>query len=338
IDDEAILRQRLQDLLKLDDHEVRLAGGGEEGLALCQEFKPEVILLDLRMPKMDGIEVLKRLRQDSSAAEVIVITGHGGVETAVEAMKFGAFSYLLKPVDYDELEIEIHKILGKQEMKRQIETYIDELEEAKSIAEAAAAEAVTAHARTEKQRESFEHDVRTTANSILGAVSLLEIEGAGAIEKCATHIHSACEELLSSISPKEVEERAKELDRLLAAGAPRKEGGASVLVVDDNQLNLKVMRMMLEKLGARCNLANNGAEAVALAGQKDYDLIFMDLSMPGMSGQEAVKEIRAQEKKGRRVRIYAVTADMQLYNEESGMDGFLQKPVRFSNLHKLLNR
>jgi len=134
VDDEEIIRKRMKSLLELDGHETFTAGDGQEGLeGLCKEH-PEIALLDIKMPGMDGIEVLKKIKEKSQKSaketEVIIITGHGGVDTAIEALREGAFGYVQKPIDYDELEIEINRALDKQKMQKKLDTYVHNLEKA----------------------------------------------------------------------------------------------------------------------------------------------------------------------------------------------------------------
>lgn len=130
IDDEEIIRERLRKLLELDDYETFTAGDGEEGLKIVNEEKPEIALVDIKMPGMDGIEVLKKIREDAEETQVIIITGHGGVETSIQALKEGAFGYILKPIEYDELEIEIKRALEKQEIQERLDQYLRRLEAA----------------------------------------------------------------------------------------------------------------------------------------------------------------------------------------------------------------
>jgi DNA-binding response OmpR family regulator len=165
IDDEEIIRERLSKLLELDDYETFTAGDGEEGLKIVNEEKPEIALVDIKMPGLDGIEVLRKIREDAEETQVILITGHGGVETAIQALKEGAFGYIQKPIDYDELEIEIKRALEKQEMQRKLDEYVDNLEKAikekteelarRKLAEEALQEA---HAKLESLYQQLQQD------------------------------------------------------------------------------------------------------------------------------------------------------------------------------------
>ena len=83
VDDEEILRDRLKRLLELDDYEVVTAENGLRGLEEFASFKPDIVLLDIKMPGIDGIEVLERIKKIPNMAEVFIMTGHGGLETAI---------------------------------------------------------------------------------------------------------------------------------------------------------------------------------------------------------------------------------------------------------------
>ena len=128
IDDEKIIRDRMTKLLELDDYETFSAENGQKGLEILYKEKPEIALVDIKMPGMDGIEVLKKIKENKEETEVIIITGHGGIDKAIQALKTGAFGYIQKPVDYDELEIEIKRALEKQEMQKRLNEYVRNLE------------------------------------------------------------------------------------------------------------------------------------------------------------------------------------------------------------------
>ena len=116
IDDEEIIRRRLGKLLTMDGYEVFLADDGQKGLDIFEKEYPQIVLVDIKMPGMDGIEVLSAVKKISPQTEVIVITGHGGMETSIEALRKDAFDYITKPINYDELEISIKRALEKQRM------------------------------------------------------------------------------------------------------------------------------------------------------------------------------------------------------------------------------
>lgn len=116
VDDETAMRESLKDWLLEDGYEVGLAPSGEEAIVMSQEKNWEVILLDLKMPGMDGIEALKILKEVSPESEILIMTAYARIDTAVEAMKEGAFDYLVKPFDPAAVEMLIKKIMKHHEL------------------------------------------------------------------------------------------------------------------------------------------------------------------------------------------------------------------------------
>jgi len=116
VDDEEAMRESLKDWLMEDGYEVDLAPGGEDAVAMAREKNFEVVLLDLKMPGMDGLETLKRFKDIQPEADIIMMTAYATVDTAVQAMKEGAFDYLVKPFDPDEVEMLIKRIVAHKEL------------------------------------------------------------------------------------------------------------------------------------------------------------------------------------------------------------------------------
>ncbi|HEX8321300.1 sigma-54 dependent transcriptional regulator [Longimicrobium sp.] len=114
VDDEEGIRRVLHQLFEYEDHEVRSAGGGAEAIAIYQEFQPDVTFLDVKMARMDGLEALTKIREHDPAAVVIMISGHGTIDTAVEATRRGAFDFLEKPLDTDRLLLVLRNALQQQ--------------------------------------------------------------------------------------------------------------------------------------------------------------------------------------------------------------------------------
>jgi DNA-binding response OmpR family regulator/anti-sigma regulatory factor (Ser/Thr protein kinase) len=131
IDDENMIRERLSQLLSLDGFESVSAESGAEGLRVFYEQKPDISLVDIKMPGLSGIDVLKSIKtKEEGDSEVIMITGHGGSDTIIQALNEGAFGYVQKPIEYDELLIIIRKALEKIAMRRQLKEYVVHLEQA----------------------------------------------------------------------------------------------------------------------------------------------------------------------------------------------------------------
>ncbi|MFL5537939.1 MAG: sigma-54-dependent transcriptional regulator [Longimicrobiaceae bacterium] len=117
VDDEPGIRHVLKQLFEYEDHEVRDAGGGSEAVDLYRDFRPDVTFLDVKMARMDGLEVLSKIREVDPAAVVVMISGHGTIDTAVEATRRGAFDFLEKPLDTERLLIVLRNSLQQQGLK-----------------------------------------------------------------------------------------------------------------------------------------------------------------------------------------------------------------------------
>jgi DNA-binding NtrC family response regulator len=113
IDDEKAIRNTLKDVLEYEKYEVDLAESGTAGIELFSGNSYDVVLCDIKMQKMDGIEVLQKLMDISSVTPVIMISGHGNIDTAVEAIKKGAYDFLEKPLDLNRLLITIRNAMDK---------------------------------------------------------------------------------------------------------------------------------------------------------------------------------------------------------------------------------
>ncbi len=111
VDDERGIRGALAQLFEYEGHEVREAEDGPTGIEVARDFSPDVIFLDVKMPGMDGLEVLGRLRDEDASALVIMISGHGTIDTAVEATRKGAYDFLQKPLDTDRLLVTLRRAL-----------------------------------------------------------------------------------------------------------------------------------------------------------------------------------------------------------------------------------
>ncbi len=117
VDDEQNARDALKTILGEEGYDVAEAADGEEALAVLASFRPEAVLCDIRMPKLDGLEVVRRARADGYIGSFIMMTAHGTIETAVQAMKDGAEDFLAKPVDVGAVLARLEKVLEKSALK-----------------------------------------------------------------------------------------------------------------------------------------------------------------------------------------------------------------------------
>ena len=113
IDDERSIRNSMKDILQYEGHEVVLAENGMEGLVSVKSEKPDIVFCDIKMPKMEGIEVLERIKEFSADTPVIMISGHGTIDTAIEAIRKGAYDFIEKPLDLNRILITIKNATDK---------------------------------------------------------------------------------------------------------------------------------------------------------------------------------------------------------------------------------
>ncbi len=126
VDDDAASRRLLDVRLRAISCQTAMAANGREALAAIKQERPVLMLLDLEMPAMDGMELLRKLRQEGIDLPVIVITAHGSIEAAVKAMKQGAYDFIPKPFDPKHLEIVVRRALERQGLKREVEILTEE--------------------------------------------------------------------------------------------------------------------------------------------------------------------------------------------------------------------
>jgi len=116
IDDEKAIRKTLSEILSFEGYKIEEASDGEEGLKKFKEKSYDVVLCDIKMPKLDGIEFLQKAGESNGDIPIIMISGHGNIETAVEAVKKGAYDYISKPPDLNRLLITIRNAMEKNSL------------------------------------------------------------------------------------------------------------------------------------------------------------------------------------------------------------------------------
>jgi DNA-binding NtrC family response regulator len=129
VDDDEAQRSLLAGYLKKKDYTVTTAASGHEAIAENQDKGFDLVILDLKMPEIDGIETMAKMKEIDPETYFIILTGYGTVESAVEAMKIGAYDYLGKPINLDELEIIIERIREEQHVHRELEVLREEVAE-----------------------------------------------------------------------------------------------------------------------------------------------------------------------------------------------------------------
>ena len=116
IDDENSIRRSLKEILEFENHTVDEAEDGEAGYNMALKNNYDVILSDIKMPKLDGLELLQKLNESAVLSSIIMMSGHGSIETAVSALKSGAYDYLAKPIDLNRLLVSVRNALEKNSL------------------------------------------------------------------------------------------------------------------------------------------------------------------------------------------------------------------------------
>jgi signal transduction histidine kinase len=128
VDDETDIREVLEIALSDIGYRVLTAENGEDALSLFVRERPEIVLTDIKMPSMDGIELLQRIKRENPDAEVIMITGHGDMNLAIKSLKYEATDFIIKPINMDALEISLKRVNDKIITRKKLQEYTENLE------------------------------------------------------------------------------------------------------------------------------------------------------------------------------------------------------------------
>ena len=129
VDDEEGIRRVLGIALSDIGYQVLTAENGAEALRVFKESRPQIVLSDIKMPEMDGIELLRRIKKMSPDTEVIMITGHGDMDLAIKSVKYEATDFVTKPIHDEVLEIALNRALERIAMRQKLNEYTQNLEQ-----------------------------------------------------------------------------------------------------------------------------------------------------------------------------------------------------------------
>lgn len=133
IDDEASIRQSLEGALKDEGYRVRTAASGKQGIEVIRAERPDVVILDIWMPDQDGLETLKQIKSEWPDQSVIMMSGHGTIETAVRATKLGAFDFLEKPPSLERMLVLLQNAVGVQDLARENQALRKQIQKHRSV-------------------------------------------------------------------------------------------------------------------------------------------------------------------------------------------------------------
>ncbi|MEJ2166009.1 MAG: hybrid sensor histidine kinase/response regulator [Desulfobacterales bacterium] len=172
VDDEAGIRKVLAISLQDSGYEVHTAANGADALRLFKKIEPPIVLTDIKMPDMDGIELLRKIKKVSPDTEVIMFTGHGDMDLAIKSLKYEATDFVTKPIHDEVLEIALKRARERISMRRQIQAYTENLErlvqeKAQQLVEA---ERMAAVGQTVTE---LAHAIKNIANGLKGSIFVL---------------------------------------------------------------------------------------------------------------------------------------------------------------------
>ncbi|GAB7079999.1 response regulator [Megalodesulfovibrio paquesii] len=173
VDDEEGIRKVLSLILRDAGYEVHLAVSGEDALNRLAEVQPAIVLTDIKMPGMDGIELLSRIKAQDPDIEVIMLTGHGDLDLAIQSIKREATDFVTKPINEDILDIALTRAREHLAMRRQLREYTEHLERL-ALEKSRELAAVERFAAVGQTAASLAHAIKNIASGLEGAIFLME--------------------------------------------------------------------------------------------------------------------------------------------------------------------
>lgn len=215
IDDEPGIRRMMSLDLSADGYQVRTAEDGRSGLLAFDAERPDIVLTDLKMPGMDGIEVLRRIKAQSPETEVIVITGHGDLELAIQSLQLGASDFITKPVNEAALSVALKRAKEHLSLRTELKAYTEGLEQrvAEATAQVLASERLAAVGQS---MSALVHSIKNILSGLKGGNYLVRQglktdkrhiiqQGLEMLERNVNRISSLCYDLLSFGKPRKPE-------------------------------------------------------------------------------------------------------------------------------------
>lgn len=277
IDDEPGIRRMMTLDLTADGYQVATAEDGASGLEAFRRYRPEIVITDLKMPGMDGIEVLRRLKQESPETEVIVITGHGDLDLAVQSLQLEASDFITKPVSEAALSVALSRAAQRLSLKGQLKAHTQDLERrvAEATAQALASERLAAIGQTVS---ALVHSLKNMLAGLKGGAYMVrqghadhspELVGQGLdmLERNLARVARLVRDLLTLGKPRQPELEPVDLADLAAEAADclGSEAQAKGVRLELRRPSAPVLAQAERQalLDALLNLVGNGLDAAA---------------------------------------------------------------------------
>ena len=344
VDDDRIVLMGLEGVLKHEGFDVSIASSAREALKSLDSDDYDLVLTDLVLQDDSGITILKKAKEVSPEIAVIVITGFASVNSAIEALRQGAFDYLIKPCEDDEMLIRVRRGLERKRILQKIREQEIQDERLKAITQTA----VTVNdqintplnviqASTEYLRGAVKEDNPTLRESL----SFIESE-VGKIKEVVSNLARIVDPQVKKYALEEI--TMVDLDQSTIKGKrnghkQQPDQTIKILVVDDEEYMLQSLSKLLNLMGFETEVAENGEKALEIFQTREVDLIITDINMPGMSGMELLKLIK---KENPHVPVIIITGfgveKAQELAKKNKADGFLPKPFKMNDIKCMIDK
>lgn len=340
VDDDPLVLSGFREVLERNNYQVTTASTGQQAIDLLKEQSFNVVLTDLIMPRINGMDVLRAVLEHHPDSVVIMVTGFPSVRTAVEALRYGAYDYLVKPCDDHELLFRVKMGIERTELKSELRERVIDSEKMKAIAQTAV---------------TVNDQINTPLNVILNSAEFIRLktttESSGVqqsldfIQQEVTKIKSVIQRLARIADPKVKPysagsaamvdiERSGQASRLQSEDEHRRR----ILVVDDEQYMVHTLSQILELMGYEVVCAFGGKQAYDLLNTERVDLVVSDVHMPDMNGIELLTSIKTRNPDFPVILVTGYGVDKA--REAAGdckADGFLGKPFKIDELKSLIH-
>ena len=340
VDDDPLVLAGFHEVLLREGFDVTAVSSGREAIVQMRGRPFDVILTDMLMPKVNGFEVLRNALETLPDAVVIMVTGHASVRSAVEALRQGAYDYLIKPCEDEELMFRVRMGIERIYMRRELRSKEIDSEKMKAIAQTAV---------------TVNDQINTPLNVILNSAEYIRMKTlpeSGDLQQSLDFIGQEVSKIksviqrLARIADPQIRDYAGgtafmvDVDRSGqrdAEGFPDAIGKRRILIVDDEQFMVHTLAKILELMGYDVLSALGGQEAYDLVLAQPVDLVVSDLHMPDMNGLELLTSIKTHNPE---IPVILITG----YGVENARavatawkaDGFLGKPFKITELKSVI--
>ncbi len=323
VDDDHSSRLFLQKLLKKENYLVTLCSDGIEALEVLNRQLFDLVITDLKMESIDGIELLEKIKFTDPHIAVIILTGYASIKTAIEALRLGASDYLIKPINIEELRIRVQKALERQELERRLK---------------------------EAERRITYNATITTANHEINQPLTVILSGADMIKMELDVLGIKCQKIRNYLQliQKSAHRIAEILRKFREISSPvilkiphgmqmielnldevKKEKGRYILIIEDEENVRQILKDVLENEGFQVILAATAEEGVSLykAHHNAIEMVLLDFHLPDSTGSKVYRKLKEINMHAKIIITSGFEFDdniQQVLNE--GAIGFLSKP------------